>query len=207
MVNSRSFEDIGNFIFVSDEPEKSDLIIIPGTVSGGPELTKQAAKLWKEGYAPKIMVTGRYSMHVKSFMEEAEGKIDSEAKYETEADYLYDLLIKEGVSEDAIIKENGSTNTFENAKKAYRKASDLGISIKKIILCCKAYHARRALMTFQSEFIRSRILVCPVVVAGIEKATWMESASTYDRVLDELSKCGKFFAGVKMFGKVFPYET
>jgi len=206
MVNSRSFEDIGNFIFIQDEIEKADLIIIPGTIKGAEELTDRAARLWNEGYAPYIMVTGKFSQHVKSFEDEAYGIIKNEKKYKTEAAYLMDLLVKKGVDKDKIIKEESSVNTFDNAKYAYRIVSDKGIKKNKIIICCKAYHARRALMTFQSVFINSKIIIDSVETDGISKNSWMMNSGRYDKVLEELSKCGKFFMGAQMFGKVFPDE-
>ena len=52
--------DISDFIFISDPPENADIIFIPG--GSYPELPEYAARLYKEGYAPLFLPSGRYSV-------------------------------------------------------------------------------------------------------------------------------------------------
>ena len=54
------FDRITDFIFRSEKPEKADMIFIPG--SGYGELAQKAAQLYQEGYAKKIVVSGKYSI-------------------------------------------------------------------------------------------------------------------------------------------------
>ena len=82
MVNRRSMDDIGNFIFVSDEPAPSDLIVIPGTLHRAWALCRRAGELYFSGLAPRILVTCRFSQEFSSFAEEI-----SSSKYPEYARY------------------------------------------------------------------------------------------------------------------------
>ena len=53
-------EQITDFIFVENKPEKSDIIFIPG--SGFPQLAEEAAQFYHVGFAPRILPSGRYSI-------------------------------------------------------------------------------------------------------------------------------------------------
>jgi len=198
IVNKRSLKEIGQFIFVQDGLEKADIIIIPG--SPEPALAVAAARLWKSRYAPFIMVTGKYSYKHASFAEEAK-EIEELEIPDTEAEYLAGVLKREGVDESRIIVENNSTNTFENAR--YCAAMLKGNDLKKIIVCCQAYHARRALMTFQSEFPAVDIIISPVNTKNILYNNWYETEKGYNTVLSELEKCGKYFMVDGMYQKIF----
>lgn len=48
-MNNRIITDISNYIFVSDAPEKSDVIFLPG--GSHPEQPEYAAELYRKGYA------------------------------------------------------------------------------------------------------------------------------------------------------------
>ena len=48
-----------DYIFVKDEPQKADVIFVPG--NGYPQMAVHAAELWKEGFAPYVLPSGRYS--------------------------------------------------------------------------------------------------------------------------------------------------
>ncbi len=57
-MNSRAIQDITDFIFMSDLPQKSDVILIPGTSHA--EITEKAAELYHQGYAPYILPSGMF---------------------------------------------------------------------------------------------------------------------------------------------------
>lgn len=54
-----------DYIFVKDEPQKADVIFVPG--NGYPQMAVHAAKLWKEGFAPVVLPSGRYSTVIGHF--------------------------------------------------------------------------------------------------------------------------------------------
>ncbi len=200
--NLESLEEIGKFIFLSEKPEKADLILIPGAPVK--ELAEHGAHLWNEGYAPKILVSGKFYMTYNSLEEEFEFFFKKDVDClgcNTEAEYLTKLMIQQGVDEKAIIQESESTNTFENAKFSKKLIENelKDEKIRHIILCCQAFHARRALMTFQSELRDYKITVCPVVTRGVSIDSWMDDLKSYNIVLSELRKCGEYFRGDRMY--------
>ena len=72
----RSFlENFTDFIFVEDEPEQADMIFVPG--NGYPQMAERAAELWKGGYAPYILPSGKYSVVTGKFS----GVLAKEEKY------------------------------------------------------------------------------------------------------------------------------
>ena len=58
-------EELTDLVFVEDLPQKSDIIFIPGGRYGA--LALQAARLYKEGMAPLILPSGKYSKLVGFF--------------------------------------------------------------------------------------------------------------------------------------------
>jgi len=52
----RIIDDITNFIFVENRPEKADIIFIPG--GSYAEIAEYAAMLWHKVYSPIILPSG-----------------------------------------------------------------------------------------------------------------------------------------------------
>lgn len=179
----RHFYDcITDFIFAEQKPEKSDIIFVPG--GNYPEAAQHAGELYLAGYAPYVLPSGRYSI--------LEGKFGSD-QFETEWEYLSSVLIQSGVPEWAILKEDQATYTYENAIYSARCVREKGLRIKRAILCCQAFHARRCLMYYQEQFPETEFLVCPVVTKGISRGNWYRSGNGIDTVLGELERCGGQF--------------
>ena len=59
-------KDISDFIFISDPPEKTDIIIFPG--GSYPELSERAQELYRQGFAPLILPSGKYSIKHGAFL-------------------------------------------------------------------------------------------------------------------------------------------
>ena len=74
------------FIFLEDKPERSDIIFVPGSDEG--VLAVRAAELWKEGYAPVILPSGRYG--------KLTGRFTGDPAYGTEWEYLHHVLREQG---------------------------------------------------------------------------------------------------------------
>ena len=116
-------------------------------------------------------------------------------EFETEWEFLKYVLIKCGVDEAVILKENESCEggTFGNAFNS-RKVTDLkGLEIKKGIICCKSFHARRCLMSYQLAYPEAELLVCPADVENRGKTDWYTNKYGKDTVMSELKKCGEYF--------------
>ena len=180
-------DEYTNFIFLEDKPEPADIIFIPGSDQGS--LALRAAGLWKEGYAPVLLPSGRYA--------KLAGKFSGDSSYETEWEYLSSILKAEGVPEGAILREDKATYTYENAICSRKVTDAAGIQVRRALLCCQAFHARRAKLYYQVCFPEAQILVCPVVTRGISRENWYQSKEGIRTVLTEVEHCGS------QFGQIF----
>ena len=88
----RFIEQISEFIFAEDEPEKADIIFIPG--NGYSQMAEKAAALYGENYASFVLPSGKYSITVGKFGGVLSGQERYNGNYRTEWDFLKDVLIK-----------------------------------------------------------------------------------------------------------------
>lgn len=114
--------------------------------------------------------------------------------YNSDFDFFKDVLLKNGVHDYAIIGEDISRHTRDNAFYSRQVINEKGIEIKKAIIVCKAFHARRCLMLYQLAFPEVELKVCPVHCFNITKDNWYMSEKGIDRVLGELARCGNQFS-------------
>ena len=134
------------FIFVENKPEKADIIFVPG--NGYPQMAEKAAELYREGYAPVVLPSGKYSITTGRFSGVLSGAEKYHGSYETEWEFLKAVLVKNQVPESAILREDQATYTYENAIYSRKVTDSLGMEIRRAILCCKPYHARRSLLYY-----------------------------------------------------------
>lgn len=179
---TKFLEELTNFIFLEDEPQKADVIFVPGSEEGA--LAKTAARLYLEGYAPIIVPSGKYAKWTGHSIV---------GEFETESDYFAHLMMEEGVPESAIIKEREATYTYQNAINTKELLDERGMEVKRALLCCQAYHARRSKLYYQVLFPDTEILVCPTVTKGITRENWFKRRETAELVLGEIERCGSQF--------------
>lgn len=213
------YDCITDFIFVQNAPEPADLIFVPG--GAYPEAAQHAAELYRKGYAPYVLPSGRYSITVGHFVmpEAGQQKADAERKSDvgagkadaeeegtkkdrrgasdtlpkTEFEYLRRILLAAGVPEAAVLREDRATYTYQNAIYSRETVERAGLLVRRAILCCQAFHARRCLMYYQEQFPETEFLVCPVVTRGISRENWMQTEQGIDTVLGEVERCGGQF--------------
>jgi len=190
-MNQRAIQGITDFIFMDDNPEVSDIIFVPGT-SKSPIIEK-AAQLYCSGYAKYVLPSGMYSSNLGRFASENIDNPRYAGEYSTDFEYCKYILIENGVPECAIIREEHATNSMENAEFSANVLKELGMEVKKAILCCQSFHARRAFMSYSCHFSNTEILVVPTDTQGITQANWYLHENGYRKVMNELSKCGKYF--------------
>ena len=183
--------DITDFIFVEHEPEKADIIFIPGGDQGA--IAVKAAELYREGYAPWILPSGCFSKPVGHC---------TIPGYETEWEFLRDILIDQGVPAVAVLEERQATYTYENAIFSRRVTDALGLCIERAILCPQACHARRALLYYEILYPDTEFVVCPTVTRGIGRDNWFLEDGKIDVVLGEMERCGSQFHEIlRKYGK------
>ena len=117
------------FIFAENTPEKSDIIFVPG--NGYPQMAECAAQLFREGMAEWILPSGKYSVVNGEFSGVLEKSDIYNKEYETEWEFLKEVLIKNGVPEEKILREDQATFTYENAIYSRQITDQMGLEIKK----------------------------------------------------------------------------
>ena len=192
-MNNRIINDITNFIFVEDKPQKVDAIFLPG--GSHPEQPEYAVELYHKGYAKWLIPSGGVSVK-RDKWPGVRSKADIyNGDYQSDCEFFTDVFVKNGVPADAIIGEDKSGHTRDNAFLSRMVVDEKGIEIKTAIIVCKAFHARRCLMLYQMAFPDTKFYVCPVVCMGITKDNWHKTEQGIDRVLGELARCGNQFVG------------
>ena len=189
----RIITELSNFIFVSDTPEEADTIFLPG--GSHPAQPEYAAKLYGEGYAKWLVPSGGISVK-RDRWPGVQSKSDVYNKaYGSDCEFFTDVLIQNGVPASAIIGEDKSGHTRDNAFLSRKAVDERGIEIKTALIVCKAFHARRCLMLYQMAFSDTEFKVCPVHCYNITKDNWYKSEEGIRRVLGELVRCGNQFVG------------
>ena len=185
----RFIRAVTDFIFVEDQPEKADVILIPG--SRKVEHVIRAAELYRAGYAPYVLPSGRYGVKLGGFVPLEEPLRSAyPGSFETEWELHRAVLMKHGVPEEAILREDQATYTWENAQFSRDVLRKAEIPCKTAILCCKGYHARRALLYYQAAMPETRLLVCPVQTSGCARDDWYLTEKGRSRVLGEVQRLG-----------------
>jgi len=104
-------------------------------LGGAADRMWHAARLYRQGLAPKIIITGGRSPG-----------LETRNDIQTEAQAMRLLLIDFGVPDSAMILEEGARNTRENASKT--KAL---IGEQRVALVTSAFHMPRSIATFRKE--------------------------------------------------------
>ena len=187
---NRIISKITEFIFVADEPCKADLIIVVG--GSYPQMPEKAAELYREGYAPYVLTTGRFTHNIGHFRGVSDKKEVYDKPYVTECDFYYDVLTRNGVPEAAIIREDKSEYTRQNAEFSRVVVAEMGLKYDTVLEVCKSFHARRCQMFFQSAFDKSVVRMIPVDIrTGEGRDDWFKSEKGIQRILGEVKRCGE----------------
>ena len=182
-------KDTTEYIFISSDPQPSDVIFLPG--GSDPALPERAAELYLQGYAPLLLPSGRYGKLIGHFKTPKRGREIYSGDYETEAEFYRDVLIKNGVPETAVLCEDRAEFTYQNAQFSKRLLDGLGIKVRCAILVCKAFHARRAYTYYQNAFPEAEISVVAVPGKDITKEEWYKTGAGRRRVAGELKRLGE----------------
>lgn len=137
------------------------------------------------------MPSGRYSITKGAFEKVCEESERYGSSFETEWEFLRKVLLYHGVPEDAILREDHATFTYENAIFSRQVTDGAKIAVKRAILCCKNYHARRALIYYRLLYPETEFFVVPSVADGITRENWMETERGIQMVCGEVERIAK----------------
>lgn len=190
-MHEKFLRQITDFIFVETPLKPANVIFVPG--NGYPQMAERAAALWKEGLAPYVLPSGKYSISSGKFTGALDKKEQYGGDYDTEWAFLRDVLVKNGVEAACILKEDQATYTYENAIYSRKVTDEKGLEIREAILCCRNYHARRCLLYYQLLFPQTEFYVAPSQADGINRENWHCRREGIAAVLGEMERCGSQF--------------
>ncbi len=173
---------VTEFIFVAHEPEMCDVIFVPGANPLHTAHVDQAAAMYRAGWAPYVLPSGRYSVRRDS-LPYGDG-------FETEWAWMRHRLMAQGVPDSAILREDEATYTWENAQYSRRVTDALGIRVRRGMLCCRSFHARRALLYYQAAYPDTVWRVCPGEEEGLTCRDWFLTLEGRARILGEVRRLG-----------------
>ena len=187
---ARHIRAVGEFVFVEDEPGQADIIFVPG--ASRPEHALRAAELYQAGFAPYVLPSGGFPKTVGHFQGVKEKfRAEYPGEFGTEWAFLKEVLMRRGVPEAAILREDRATYTWENAQMSRQVTDGMGLSVRTAILCCKSFHARRALLYYQAAYPETRFLVCPAALPGYGREDWFLTEKGRAVVLGEVVRLGE----------------
>jgi len=129
---------------LSATPEADIIVLLGGAIRGDVhmgtlgDLSQQAdrlvhaVQLYKAGRAPRVLVTG-----------------GAEPGNRSEAEIMRDLLVVMGVPAGAILLEQASRNSYDNAVHTAAMLRQMGA--EKILLVTSAFHMRRSVAVFAAQ--------------------------------------------------------
>ncbi len=128
-------------LYVTPQWAPSDCMILlgGGVLSGGQlstaslERTTAAAIFYRKGLAPKIIIST--------------GVTGKKAPYFSEAKAMQETLLELGIPQEAIVLEERSTRTAENAREVAQLMKEMGF--KDGLLVTSSIHMKRALLCFR----------------------------------------------------------
>ena len=154
-MDKQRLDALTEFIFVRDEPAPADVICIPG--NGHAEPAEKAAALFRAGFAPLLLPSGRWAVTKERFLGQTSGARAYPGDCRTEWEFMRAVLTENGVPEKAILREEKATFTWQNAIGSRAALEAAGIRVRRAILCCCRRSDARAWACWRPRSRRTRI--------------------------------------------------
>ncbi|MBS0540088.1 MAG: YdcF family protein [Proteobacteria bacterium] len=122
-------------------PEHADAILTLGSFDT--EAAVHAARLWKQGLAPVVIMSGGIAH---------KGDVLETGWDQSEARVFADVAMREGVPEKALLLEDRAQNTGDNFTMGLAVADRAGMRPRKLLVVAKPYMTRRGFATGRKLF-------------------------------------------------------
>lgn len=158
------------YLAPQDKLVKADAIV---AISGGETTSRTlgAVKLYDEGYAPTIIFSGAAQDRTSI----------------SNAAAMRNIAIKAGVPKSAILIEEDSADTFENAQNTATIIKDRNIN--SIILVTSPYHQRRASIEFKRALGKTvRVINHSTSDENWRRSAWWKNNYSLSLTLSEFQK-------------------
>ena len=153
---------MGHFLIVNEAPQKADVIIILGGDAANRVL--YGAELYKLGYADKVLLSGHA---------------------------MIGQALTSGIPLNAILMEDQSQTTFENAQYSVKIVQNQGY--KSAVVVSSPYHTRRISIIFAHFFKGIHLTICPVPYNPAMVQSWWKDNNSRHFVISEYLKLGWYY--------------
>ncbi|TSA45106.1 YdcF family protein [bacterium] len=182
-LTENEIEEITQIVFVEPNPQKADLIFIFGYGPGHTEAQwESVAKLFKDGYANKILVNGLFALDQKAEIPFSHS--------------IRDSLVKNGVPKENILVQDKSKNTLEDVIMGKELLESEKIFPQTMLYVSKAHHAGRCYLTLKKCFPNIKLFpfAFDAVYNGIvvSKKDWWKFPVARARVWGEYLRIKKY---------------
>ncbi|MCQ3930994.1 MAG: hypothetical protein DPW16_11100 [Chloroflexi bacterium] len=138
------------YLDVSESPVPADVIIVLGGGDGQRETF--ASELYKQGYAPRILVSGDGSSMA----------------------YAIEVITEQGIPRSTLVINDQATSTYNEAQQVLKLL--LQMDVESVLIITDKFHTRRALATYCHVFRSSDIdLTISAPDDGIDGSVWWRS--------------------------------
>lgn len=165
----------GSFLIIEDPIEKSDVLIV---LSGGreDERVRQAAELYRQGYAPWVLLSGGEKVQGRSV-----------------PDLQREQALKNGIPDSVLLYEKLSTSTAEQAR--FLRPMLEQRAVRRAIVVTSNFHTRRTRYLFGRVFRGSSVEVRVYPVHGdvFSPERWWTRDWDTEEVVLEYIKLGLAF--------------
>ncbi|WP_425292072.1 YdcF family protein [Brucella anthropi] len=159
---------------LQDDGGRADVIVVPG--GDGPPRAVEAARLWKAGRSPVILVTG-------------DGDCLSNKQ----------IMVRNGVKPSAIFVECQSGSTWQNAR--FSAPVMRKIRARSAVIVTNWYHSRRAIASFRAACPQMHFISSPI--GGDDGwAGFPTTPADVELIAKEYLKLGWYL----LSGRIFPRD-
>ncbi|MGH2405979.1 MAG: YdcF family protein [bacterium] len=166
-------EAAARFLIVEDRLEKANIVVV---LAGGrgDERVRQAADLYRSGYAPLVMLSGTGAQNFGFSVSEV----------------MRRQAVSNGIPQSALVFESTSTSTLEQAREI-RKLLEAR-RVRRAIVVTSSYHTRRAAYLFHKGFAGSpvELRLYPVQRDSFNPMRWWTREEDTETVVLEYLKLG-----------------
>ncbi|MFA6250268.1 MAG: YdcF family protein [Candidatus Shapirobacteria bacterium] len=135
-------EKIKLYLGQEDTLENGDIILVFG--GKNPGRIKKAVELWKQGWAPRILISGNHPIYFE---------------HEPEALAYKKWAIENGVPEKSILTESQSITIVDNIKRSLSLLENRKVIFNKIITVIGWYAQKRAWMSLDKYLPRNKQII------------------------------------------------
>lgn len=138
----RSALVLWDYLCLDADPEAADCIFVMGGHDKG--VAKHAARLYRQGLAPLVAVSGGI-VNPPSMLERG-------TEQASEAEELADVLVAGGVPSERVLRETRAANSGENFRFTEELFAERELAIDSAVIVTKPYCERRSLATARKSW-------------------------------------------------------